>query len=160
MELELTHSGPERLKVVAPWWPPVAPWPIGFEGVSALETYYEHLEVDDEPTAVHKTSEDIHRTAESVRAVIRQAEEGVSTASWTQPHHATRRGLLEVDAAKLRRLRRERALYKPSAVTFQLQRPLRPGTPQRGLLVLDCSQPGSSVRRPRIVRLAGSSVLL
>lgn len=71
VEREPSRYGLERLKVKAPWWPPAAPWPIVPQGVGMLEAYYGHLEIDDEPTAVHKAAEETGRAEEAVRAVVR-----------------------------------------------------------------------------------------
>jgi DNA-binding XRE family transcriptional regulator len=110
VERGLSTYGLESLKVVAPWWPPVAPWPLKVQAVKMLEAYYRRLEFDDEPTAVHKAAAETGRAEESVRAIVRLAEEGVLATSLTRQNHAAPKKLLEVDGLKLRKLRHERAL--------------------------------------------------
>ncbi len=109
VEQELSQSDLERLEVVAPWWPPVAPWPISSLSEDVLEAYYGHLEFDDAPVAARKAAEETRCAVESVHAVIRQAEEGVDPTPLAQSYYAAK-GSLRVDAIKLRALRHERDL--------------------------------------------------
>jgi len=75
-----------------------------------LEAYYRRLEFDDEPTAVHKSAAETGCAEESVREIVRLAEEAVLATSLTQQNHAAPKKLLEVDGLKLRKVRHERAL--------------------------------------------------